>query len=246
MSRLAGWLGLPRSKFYDWRRRYGLANEHNALVPRDFWLEDWERAAIVVYARSHRLEGYRRLAFMMLDDGVVAVSPSSVYRVLLEAELMRRWERKLSKKGTGFTQPLRPHEHWHVDVTYINICATFYYPPYGGQPARRLLPLHRPLGDPRIDDRARRGNHRPAGTREIPRGLPADHLRQRPPVHRQGLQGVHLSCLRRNWTIPPRRLVCRPLGGLAHGGQTEEVLLRGESPHSAAASRREGRGLGPL
>ncbi|MBN1837464.1 MAG: IS3 family transposase [Spirochaetales bacterium] len=127
MSRLVGWLGLARSKFYDWRERYGLANEHNAPVPRDFWLEDWERAAIVVYARAHPLEGYRRLAFMMLDDDVVAVSPSSVYRVLVEAQLMHRWERKLSKKGTGFVQPLRAHEHWHVDVTYINLCGTFYY-----------------------------------------------------------------------------------------------------------------------
>jgi transposase InsO family protein len=127
VTRLVGWLGLARSKFYDWRGRYGRANEHNALVPRDFWLEDWERAAIVVYARAHPLEGYRRLAFMMLDDDVVAVSPSSVYRVLVEAQLMHRWERKLSKKGTGFVQPLGPHEHWHVDVTYINICGTFYY-----------------------------------------------------------------------------------------------------------------------
>jgi transposase InsO family protein len=127
VTRLVGWLGLARSKFYDWRERYGRANEHNALVPRDFWLEDWERAAIVAYARAHPLEGYRRLAFMMLDDDVVAVSPSSVYRVLVEAQLMHRWERKLSKKGTGFVQPLRPQEHWHVDVTYINICGTFYY-----------------------------------------------------------------------------------------------------------------------
>jgi putative transposase len=127
VTRLVGWLGLARSKFYDWRGRYGRANEHNALVPRDFWLEDWERAAIGVYARAHPLEGYRRLAFMMLDDDVVAVSPSSVYRVLVEAQLMHRWERKLSKKGTGFVQPLGPHEHWHVDVTHINICGTFYY-----------------------------------------------------------------------------------------------------------------------
>ena len=96
-------------------------------MPRDFWLEDWEKVAIVGYARAHPLEGYRRLAFMMLDDDIAAVSPSSVYRVLVEAELMRRWERKLSKKGTGFVQPTKPHEHWHVDVTYINICGTFYY-----------------------------------------------------------------------------------------------------------------------
>jgi len=127
VSRLVGWLGLSHSKFYDWRQRYGQANEHNALVPRDFWLEDWEKVAIVDYARAHPLEGYRRLTFMMLDDDVVAVSPSSVYRVLVEAQLMRRWNHKLSKKGTGFVQPLRPHEHWHVDVTYINICGTFYY-----------------------------------------------------------------------------------------------------------------------
>jgi hypothetical protein len=64
VTRLLDWLGLARSKFYDWRGRYGRANEHNALVPRDFWLEDWERTAIVAYARAHALEGYRRLAFI--------------------------------------------------------------------------------------------------------------------------------------------------------------------------------------
>ena len=32
-----------------------------------------------------------------------------------------------SKKGTGFVQPLNPHEHWHIDVSYINIQGTFYY-----------------------------------------------------------------------------------------------------------------------
>ena len=24
-------------------------------------------------------------------------------------------------------QPLKPHEHWHTDISYINICGTFYY-----------------------------------------------------------------------------------------------------------------------
>ena len=32
-----------------------------------------------------------------------------------------------SKKGTGFVQPLAAHEHWHVDVSYLNISGTFYY-----------------------------------------------------------------------------------------------------------------------
>jgi len=63
----------------------------------------------------------------MLDRDIAAVSPSSVYRVLRAAGLLSRWNRKPSKKGTGFIQPLRPHEHWHIDVSYINICGTFYY-----------------------------------------------------------------------------------------------------------------------
>jgi hypothetical protein len=43
------WLGLALSTFYTWRTRYGKANEHNAQVPRDHWLEDWEKQAIVEF-----------------------------------------------------------------------------------------------------------------------------------------------------------------------------------------------------
>lgn len=121
------WVGISRSKFKEWRSRYGRANEHNAWIPRDSWLEEWEKKAILTYYAQHFDEGYRRLAFMMLDDDVVAVSPSSVYRVLVKAGVMRKWNRKPSKKGTGFVQPLRAHEHWHIDVSYINIRGTFYY-----------------------------------------------------------------------------------------------------------------------
>ena len=38
-----------------------------------------------------------------------------------------RWKSKPSRKGTGFEQPLQPHQHWHIDVSYINLCGTFYY-----------------------------------------------------------------------------------------------------------------------
>jgi len=121
------WLGVRRSKFYDWRARYGKVNEHNGWIPRDFWLEGWEKEAIIRFFDEHPLEGYRRLAFMMLDANVVAASPTSVWRVLHDAGLLTPWNHKPSLKGTGFVQPLRPHEHWHIDVSYINIGGTFYY-----------------------------------------------------------------------------------------------------------------------
>ena len=80
-GRFIGWLDITASKFYDWRERYGKVNEHNGWVPRDFWLEDWEKQAISGFHLKNPLEGCRRLAFMMLDAGIVAVSPTSVWRV---------------------------------------------------------------------------------------------------------------------------------------------------------------------
>jgi transposase InsO family protein len=121
------WLGVSASKYYRWTSRYGKVNEHNGWIPRDFWLEDWEKQAIIAFHLDHPLEGYRRLAFMMLDGDVVAVSPTSVWRVLQGAGLLQRWNGKPSLKGTGFVQPLGPHEHWHIDVSYINLRGTFYY-----------------------------------------------------------------------------------------------------------------------
>ena len=126
-GRMVDGLGIAASKFHDWRRRYGKVNEHNALVPRDHWLEAWEKTAILDFEREYPLEGYRRLAFMMLDRDVVAASPSSVYRVLKSAGRLEGWSRKVSRKGTGFEQPLKAHDHWHVDISYVNVSGTFYY-----------------------------------------------------------------------------------------------------------------------
>jgi transposase-like protein len=126
-GRFIGWLDITASKFYDWRERYDKVNEHNGWVPRDFWLEDCEKQAIIGFHLKNPMEGYRRLTFMMLDADIVAVSPTSVWRVLGQAGLLSKWNGKPSKKGTGFEQPLTAHQHWHIDVSYINMSGTFYY-----------------------------------------------------------------------------------------------------------------------
>lgn len=127
LTRFVGWLGVSRSKFYEWRRRYGKINEHNGKLPRDHWIAGWERQAILDYFDQHPLEGYRRLTFMMLDDDIVAVSPATTYRVLKAGGRLDRRPFTPSKKGTGFDQPFGPHKHWHVDISHLKVAGTFYY-----------------------------------------------------------------------------------------------------------------------
>ena len=99
-------MGLGTSKFHQWRSRYGQLNEHNGKVPRDWWLEDWEKLAILDYYDRHPLEGYRRLTFMMLDDDVVAVSPTSVYRVLKAPAGWTVTAGRRRRKGRGLCSPM--------------------------------------------------------------------------------------------------------------------------------------------
>ena len=127
MSHFLRWIGISTSKFHDWRQRYGHVNEHNAWVPRDHWLTEDEIMRICNFARAHCDDGYRRMTFMMLDADVVACSPSSVYRVLKKAGLLSGQTPNVTKKGTGFVQPLKAHQEWHVDVSYLNIAGTFYF-----------------------------------------------------------------------------------------------------------------------
>jgi putative transposase len=85
-------------------------NEHNAPIPRDFWLEEWEREAIIRFCIDNPLEGYR-LTFMMLDQNIVAVSPTSVWRVLSKAGLLEKWCYPRS-----ITDPFTAEELTHLPV----------------------------------------------------------------------------------------------------------------------------------
>ena len=67
VGRFPPWLGIGASKFYDWRESYGRLNEHKGWIPRDFWLEPWEKEAIIGFHLQNPLEEYRRLTLMMPD-----------------------------------------------------------------------------------------------------------------------------------------------------------------------------------
>ncbi len=90
-------------------------------------LEAWEREVIMSFYRQYLEDSYGRPALMKLDIDLRTVNPTSVYAVLLAQGLSGHRPLKTSTHDQGFVQPLKAHEHWHVDMSYLNICGTFYY-----------------------------------------------------------------------------------------------------------------------
>jgi putative transposase len=114
-------LGISKSKFYSWKNRYGYINHLNAHQIKSRWIFQWEKESIIKYANKHPNEGYRRLTYIMLDEDIVAVSPSTVYRILKKAGLLNKWNQvNTTPKGMGFNQPDKPHKQWHIDIKYVN------------------------------------------------------------------------------------------------------------------------------
>lgn len=62
---------------------------------------------------------------MMIDANIVAVSPSSVYRVLLRSGITSPPETAAHREE--FPQPKRPHEQWRRDISYLNILGVHYF-----------------------------------------------------------------------------------------------------------------------
>jgi putative transposase len=128
-------IGLKKVKFYRWLKRTGSPNRHNGQIPRTHWLLPDEIKTIESFAREHYSsndyflkDGYRRIAYKMLDLNIVAASPSSVYRILKRAGLLNKWNtNKSGRKGNGFKQPDYPHKHWHVDIKYLNFNGSFLF-----------------------------------------------------------------------------------------------------------------------
>jgi len=116
---ILSWLGIHPGKYYAWKKRIGIDNHHNGLLPKSHWILPEEYQTLLEYAKQCYTGGYRRFAYEMLDNDIVALSPSTVYRILKVEGLLRSWEVSSgSLKRTGFDQPTRIHQHWHTDPAY--------------------------------------------------------------------------------------------------------------------------------
>lgn len=127
-QRIISFLGIQPGKYYSWKKRYGIDNHHNGQLPKSHWILPQEHQTVVIYAKQCYTGGYRRFAYEMLDNDIVALSPSTVYRILKAEGLLRSREVSGgSLKGAGFGQPTRIHQHWHTDIKYVNFHSAFLF-----------------------------------------------------------------------------------------------------------------------
>jgi transposase InsO family protein len=114
--------------YYEWRER-AEARRLDDLIPGGRCMSavlPEEKDAVIAYALAHPKEGYRRLAWMMVDADVAYLSPASVYRVLNDADLLYRWKRS-HRAGEKPAAPTRPNQRWHTDIMYLRVADTWYF-----------------------------------------------------------------------------------------------------------------------
>ena len=126
-------LKLNSDRYYRWRRKYrkkgmeGLKNHKSKPKSCPHQLLEKEKEAIINYALEHPDVRHRKLAYNMQDEDVVYVSPSSVYRVLKEENLIPEKQYHEKQKADGKIEVNQPDKMYHIDITYIPVADQHSY-----------------------------------------------------------------------------------------------------------------------
>jgi putative transposase len=119
-------LGISNQKIIEWNKNREKKVKRN--IPKSHYSTPDEQKAVVEFKKENMEIGYIRLTWMMIDRNIVYLSPSTVYRILVNAALNNKWTKPACEpKKEGFDQPNRVHEHWHTDISYLNYKGTFVY-----------------------------------------------------------------------------------------------------------------------
>jgi transposase len=119
-------LGVPRSTFYRWYKRYreagyaGLADRKPG--PRQFWnrIPDAVREHVVEVALDRPEQSSRELAWFITDHEGYSISESSVYRILKANDLVTSPVFQLVSASDRFENPTRRvNEMWQT----AHLCA---------------------------------------------------------------------------------------------------------------------------
>ena len=63
----------------------------------------------------------------MVDEDVAFVSPSTVHRILKEANLVCPWRRRAKRKKAADERATRPDQRWSTDLMHVQVGGRVYY-----------------------------------------------------------------------------------------------------------------------
>lgn len=124
-------LGISPTSYYRWLREEAWAKETKPGEPprpvQAYEALEEEKQAVKDYACRHTELRHRELAWRMIDEDVAYVSPSTVYRILRDANLVCPWRRRTKRRREDLEKAQRPNERWGTDLMYLRIGAGQYY-----------------------------------------------------------------------------------------------------------------------
>jgi putative transposase len=137
-KRRSGWparrtlaaLGIARRSYYRWLKEEAWAKDRPTepsppVSPYEALSE--EKQAVLAYARKHPELRHREMAWRMVDEDVAYLSPSTVYRILKEANLVCPWRRRAKRKKALEEKATRPDQRWSTDLMSIQVGNRVYY-----------------------------------------------------------------------------------------------------------------------
>lgn len=136
-------LGIARRSYYRWLKEEKWVRELpqapvKPVQPYEALPE--EKQAVLDYALRHWGVRHRELAWRMVDEDVVCLSPSTVYRILKPANLVCPWRRRNKRRREEEEKPTRPNQIWATDVMYVQVGeATYFFVSFMDEYSRYLV-----------------------------------------------------------------------------------------------------------
>jgi putative transposase len=123
-------LGISRRSYYRWLKEEAWARALATAAPKPvqpYEALPEEQAAVLDYARQHPELRHRELAWRMVDEDVAFLSPSTVYRILKEADLVCPWKRRRKRRRGEEEKASRLDQRWATDLMQIQVGGGVYY-----------------------------------------------------------------------------------------------------------------------
>ena len=122
-------LGVAPRSYYRWQKEaaWQRAAREPVRPVQVYEALPVEQAAVKRYALAHPEIRHRELAWRMIDEEVAMLSPSSVYRILLEADLMNRQRGRVKRYRAEHEKATQPDQIWATDLMYVTLGQEQYF-----------------------------------------------------------------------------------------------------------------------